>query len=333
VTGSGTYYYGAQVTLTAVAATGYEFANWSGPLGSSTDNPFTFEMPAENVMYGAGAFAITYTITYNDVDQAELNPAEYTIETETFTLVNPAREGYEFMGWTGSNGTTPQMTVTIQKGTYGDLEYTANWKEEGTGSVLDNYTDVNPEAWYASYVEYVIENGLMTGSSSTTFNPDAIIDRASMVTILYRISGDNVTASPKEKAAWIAGSREKFEDVAPNAWYEEAIAWAYYKEVTNGTSPTTFNPDGLITREQFVVFLYKFSNYLGQGTEERADLTEYPDCQSVSSWAVDGVSWGVKVGLLTGKGQPDGTTLLAPQGEASRAEAATLICRFHQRQN
>ena len=457
VIGAGTYQFEELVELQFVIAPGYELDHIeiNAELLEFDAEGCMFMMPAEDVEIHVEVVPVVYSITYTDVDQAELNPATYTIETETFTLVNPTRDGYKFIGWTGSNGDAPEMTVTIEKGTIGDLNFTACWEkaqvivqddelivEEGavvevvseeipeealeeeapelmeyvTGeeefcqvyeitlivdeeevheefgaltlifnvgteyagkkavvyhrhengevtseevtvaedgtvtirvtdlscfmisiqedesiNVLDIFTDLNEGDWFLPYVEYVVEQGLMNGTGNgTTFAPNLTINRASMVTILYRISGDNVTASPEEKAAWIANSREHLTDVIPNFWYEEAIAWAYTKGVTSGTGDgTTFSPEGVITREQFVLFLYKFSNYLGYDTSERADLTTFADYETVDSWAMDGMAWGVGAGLMTCKTG----NRLAPLDEASRAEAATLISRFHQKHN
>ena len=131
-------------TITAPAdptREGYEFAGW--------DKTIPTTMPAENVTITATWTPITYTIVYylNGGTVAEgANPEEFTIETESFTLVNPTREYYDFKGWTGTKLTGPTMTVTIAKGSVDDREYTATWEKctynvsiTGAGVTASNY--------------------------------------------------------------------------------------------------------------------------------------------------------------------------------------------------
>ncbi|MBP3577015.1 MAG: InlB B-repeat-containing protein, partial [Lachnospiraceae bacterium] len=134
-----TIYYGAQATVNAETKTGYAWdssAAWSGTL-SSGDQNYTFTMPAKDVILTAKASLVSYPITYHlDGGTVTGNPTTYTVE-DTFTLNNPSKNGYEFQGWTGSNGEIPEMSVTIAKGTTGNLEFYANWEN------LEYYLAVN----------------------------------------------------------------------------------------------------------------------------------------------------------------------------------------------
>lgn len=100
--------------------------------------------------------------------------------------------------------------------------------------------------------------------------------------------------------------------------------------MVSGTSATTFNPDGQITREQFALMMYNFAKkYLGIDVSVSTRLGDtFPDASDVSSWVGDAMTWAVEQGLITGKAVGN-QRLLAPGGQASRAEAATMIMRFH----
>ena len=122
--------YGSTLEIKAIAAPGYRFTKWGD---GETKNPRTVKAN-EAVTLEASADAVEYAIAYElgggALKAGETNPETYTAETETFTLNNPTREGYIFAGWTGSNGTTPELTVEIKQGTMGELRFTANWTTE-----------------------------------------------------------------------------------------------------------------------------------------------------------------------------------------------------------
>ena len=115
-------------TLTNPTKTGYTFNGWTGSNGSSPQTSVTISKGSQgDKTYTANWTAVTYTITYNLNGGSANNPTSYNIDTTTFTLANPTKTGYTFNGWTGSNGSSPQTSVTISKGSQGDKTYTANW--------------------------------------------------------------------------------------------------------------------------------------------------------------------------------------------------------------
>ena len=109
----------------------YAFAQWSDGRMNAV---YTVDSARRKIELTASANAVEYAIAYElgggTLKAGEMNPETYTVEMETFTLNNPTREGYIFTGWTGSNGTTPELTVKIEQGTTGELEFTANWTTE-----------------------------------------------------------------------------------------------------------------------------------------------------------------------------------------------------------
>ena len=145
-TPAGSYEAGTEITLTATAQAGYTFTGWtsSNPalVGNQTDASINFNMPTGNITMTPSAklneYHITYDLAEGTLESGKTNPTTYTVETDAITLNNPVREGYIFTGWTGSNGTTPQKTVTIAKGSTGDKNYTANWTKDTTSIDTEN---------------------------------------------------------------------------------------------------------------------------------------------------------------------------------------------------
>ena len=179
------------------------------------------------------------------------------------------------------------------------------------------FSDVPPEGhWAHESIDFMIEEGYMNGTSATgkVFSPDVTTSRAMIVQILYKMDGQPATEGDLA-----------FQDVKQGDWFYNAILWAYENGVANGTSATTFNPNGDVTREQIASFLYKHYK-----SEEEVDLTildAFPDGEKVSSWAREALAWAVDAGIITGKGRTDGT-YLDPQGLATRAEVATMNYRY-----
>ena len=181
-----------------------------------------------------------------------------------------------------------------------------------TVDVSDLFIDIARDAWYKDAVQYAYDNGLMTGTSATTFEPEATTTRAMIVSILARL--ENVTT------AEAAG----FADVDDNDWYATAVNWAANVGVVNGYEDNTFQPNTAITREQLAAILMNYAAYKGYDVSARADLSHYSDADSISSWANDVLLWAVAEGLLTGV--TDDT--IAPQAHATRAQVAAILQRF-----
>ena len=174
------------------------------------------------------------------------------------------------------------------------------------------FTDVKKSAWFYNNVVYVIEKGMMTGTGTNTFEPNATTTRGMIVTILYRLE--------KEPSA----GTSPFTDVDANQWYAKAVAWAAANGVVNGTSPTTFNPNDPITREQMAAILYRYASFKGYDVTGKADLAGYTDAAQISDYAKDAMSWANQAGLIGGVS----ATTLQPQGSAIRAQVATILMRF-----
>ena len=179
--------------------------------------------------------------------------------------------------------------------------------------IVDPFVDVSIDSWYADAVQYVYENGMMSGTSETTFSPDLTTTRGMIVTILYRMENEPAGTGPTA-----------FTDVAAAQYYANAVAWAAQNGIVSGTTATTFAPNSAITREQMAAILYRYAQFKGYDVSAKADLSVYTDAASVGAYAVDAMAWANGAGLITGTS----ATTLTPAGNATRAQVAAILMRF-----
>lgn len=209
----------------------------------------------------------------------------------------------------GSDWSDTDVAAVFDDSAYhSDLIGTASGRRYGalayTGSP---FSDVANDAWYAQPVGWVYDRDLMLGTADGLFSPDEATSRAMLVTILWRVAG-----------APAASSASTFADVAPDAWYADAIAWAGENDIVSGYSADRFGPNDPVTREQFAAILYNLS-----GSDASADLSAFADAASVSAWAAPAMQWAVATNLL--HGYDDNT--LHPQGATTRSETAAILSR------
>ena len=191
-----------------------------------------------------------------------------------------------------------------------------------TGSDVDvtqMFTDVTKN-WAYPGIQYCVTHGIMGGMGDGTFAPTGTTTRAQIVQILYNLEGTPA----------VSGTTP-FTDLTAN-WYKPAILWAYQNNVVAGTSPTTFDPDQPVTREQIAVILtqYMFHVLKMERTWTPADLSKFPDGAQVSSWAKEAMQDAVALGLINGTKASDGEVYLDPQGSAARQQVATILMNFCQ---
>lgn len=177
------------------------------------------------------------------------------------------------------------------------------------------YDDITPEAWYHDETVYAIEHGLMNGISERRFDPNGCVSRAMLVTILYRCEG----------APDVSGLTNPFVDVLDGQWYAEAVTWAFDNGIVNGVSPSSFAPNRYITREQIAAILYRYAQFKGEdvSVSNPEALAAFPDCDIISAYAVDAVTWTVERGIIKGI---YGT--LSSEALAVRAEIAAMLMRY-----
>ena len=175
------------------------------------------------------------------------------------------------------------------------------------------FTDTTKGTWYQGAVEYVYRNGIMTGTSATTFEPGITLSRAMVAQILYNLEGQPDIS--EENLGYPYG------DVDAEAWYGDAVYWARINGVATGYEDNTFRPDKAVTREELAQMLYNYAKYKEIILPAVGDLSKFPDGDEVSSWAKTAMSWAT--GLKVINGYEDNT--LRPSGNTTRAEAASMI--------
>lgn len=192
----------------------------------------------------------------------------------------------------------------------------------GTSCPSYGFRDVaGPADWSHEGIDYCVRRSLMVGTGVGTFSPNAVCSRAQIVQILYNLSGDTTD---------YGNYYLPFTDVAPGDWFYEAVAWAYANDIVAGTSATTFAPNVDITREQMTVILYGYTaKYAPAFTGGGTSLGQFPDAGSVANWAYAAMNWAVGNGLISGI-ESYGVIYLAPQGNATRAQASAIIMRYCQ---
>lgn len=181
-----------------------------------------------------------------------------------------------------------------------------------------------PSIWSHEGLDYCIYHGYIAGTSATTVTPDGECTRAMIVSILYRVQGEPAKVNGYELKKLAA----PFDDVERGCWYTDAIWWAKLTGVVSGMSPSTFAPDGEITRAQLAVILYNYTKqFAPESLTETGSLTGFPDAGSVPSWARTEMAWAVGNGLISGVGE-NGVSYLRPEGCATRAQVATILMNY-----
>ena len=250
----------------------------------------------------------SYTTTVSTDENNTLNGT--IIDRDDFDVAYNTNTEY------GSNaGSDRNEDVTIQEPTGGDDAMGGDKPPEMPGGETAlPFTDVSSDHWAYNDIVDIYNAGLMTGTASDAFSPELSINRAMIVSILYRLEDEP------------AVSDSGFTDVADDAWYAQAVAWAKANNIVSGYSDTTFGPEDVLTREQFAAILYRYAAYKGYDTTiaDGADLNAYTDANSISDGFDNVVLWANNKGYINGMT----TTTLAPQGTTTRAQAAAILLRF-----
>ncbi len=211
-----------------------------------------------------------------------------------------------------AGATTAKVTYTIYnnktKIDTGSLTFTVI--QQTKSNYFSDVTESNTGKWSANSIDFMSANELVTGTAAKTFSPNQTMTRAMLVTILYRVAD-----KPSVKNV-----SNPFTDVKPGTYYYDAVLWAYKNNIVTGTSNTTFNPNGAVTREQIAAILYRYAG----SPRVNASLKGYSDQNKVSTYATTAMEWAVKNGIITGKS----ATTLDPTGKGTRAEVAVMLHRY-----
>ena len=271
------------------------------------------------------------TVSFNG-KEVTLTPAD-----KDQPLPKASKEDKIFTGWIfmikGEDGTTaeipggPFMTLTedlltaLSKAEPEDITATPNFKDKPkdpepvtpvtpvtpsapaqlpqnpNAGTNGKFTDVSANAWYASAVNYAVTNGLMNGTGTGKFSPNADTTRGMIVTMLARLEGQNTSGTP---------------------WYAAGQKWAMDAGISDGTNMT-----GAITREQLAAILFRYAKQKGYDVSKSVELNGFEDANTVSTYATDAMRWAVASGLIQGSANK-----LSPKSTASRAQVATILMRF-----
>lgn len=267
---------------------------------------------------GGGGGGTQYTLSYETNGGSEVKTTTHINGTTVNLTATPTKEGYTFDGWYADEALTSKITsvkMDENKTVY------AGWKENEKPKTDDHecpsahLKDVDENAWYHEYIDYVVEKGLMEGMADDLFGPNVTTSRAMIVAILYRLEGKPAVTGTSP-----------FDDVKDGRWYTDAIIWANRNGIVEGYGNGKFGPSDLITREQFAAIMYRYANFKGYDVSVGQDtnILSYDDASEVSDWAMEAMQWAVGSGLITGRTE----TTLVPKGNATRAEAAAILMRF-----
>lgn len=264
----------------------------------------------------------SYDITLPSIDHGTITTdAKSARKGELVTITAVPDEGFAL----------DTLTVTDQRGktvalTDNDDESFSFIMPSGRITIEATFTEIVPEApvvfvdaregdWFYSDVVFVSERGLMVGVDENHFAPHELTSRAMLVTVLYRLEGEPTA------------ERSGFSDVAEDAWYSGAVAWAEENGIVSGHTDGTFAPNAAMSREQMATMLYRYACVKGYDTSARADLSGYNDQDDISTYAQEALSWCKAVGIVGGVDE----TTLSPQSGAERAQVAAMLHRFIER--
>ena len=264
-------------------------------------------------------FIVTYYGNYRDMEviimdiKGSTHPLiieEVTIGDYKFTFSTPSSE--RFLVYSDGTFSTVKEAYEQKKLSKEDIKaiYQRHLSMEAQNHP---FTDVVEKDWFYGAVRYAYTNSLFKGVSETTFEPNSAMTRGMLAVVLYRIEGE-----PKVEGA------VAFTDVPADQYYYNAVLWANQKGIVNGTSETTFAPNDKITREQLATMMMRYAKFKGEDVDKVADLGIYKDNAQISDWAREGLRWANATGLITGRT----VNTIDPQGNATRAEVATVLMRF-----
>lgn len=327
---------GAALPTPANIPAGQRFGGWtfegiSGTYTTLTDDLLTQlsgkgTVTAKAYFYTPDSGATSYAIVVADSDHGTLTVSrDHAYRGNVVTVTAKPDKDYVVDQVTVTDKNGDAITLTDK----GDGQYTfkmpaskvdvkATFKKAeacdgGTACPSYQLKDVDKNAWYHGAVDYVVQQGLMGGTSATTFEPNTKTSRAMIVTILYRLENEpDVTVD------------NGFADVKKGQWYSDAISWAAANDIVNGYSDTQFGPNDSITREQMAAILYNYINYKGYDATASTDLDQYVDASQTSDWALESLKWANATGLITGTSD----VTIAPKGDATRAQVAAMLMRF-----
>ncbi|MGE4277716.1 MAG: S-layer homology domain-containing protein, partial [Lawsonibacter sp.] len=266
---------------------------------------------------GSGSSSTKQSVVVKSTENGTISANISTAASGTaVTITVTPKSGYELKSLKVSTASGTEVTLTDK----GNGQYTFTMPSTavtitGAFAAIEAklpYSDVQKGDWFYDAVDFVQEQGLMSGTGTTTFAPNMELSRAMIAQILYKIE-----QTPTSSGA-------SFTDVAAGQWYSDAIIWASQKGIVSGYGNGQFGPNDSITREQLAAILYSYVQYKKPGTTATGSLDAFRDGASASDWAKESLIWAVNQGLMSGKTG----NILDPKGTATRAEVAQILMKF-----
>lgn len=189
--------------------------------------------------------------------------------------------------------------------------------QPGLAASSADFSDVPEDSWYTEAVRYTVERGMLRGVAEGLFGPKRAMDRAMLVTVLWRMAGAPASAGELP-----------FKDLSEDGYYLDALRWAVSNHLTAGVDATHFGPHRKVTREQLAAMLYRYAALLGRAESGQVNLKTYPDGGNASAYARDPLRWAISNRLLQGA-LSEGINYLRPRKDTTRAEAAVILMGFH----
>ena len=252
---------------------------------------------------GGGSSSPSYSVTIpNKTENGTVTVSPRSAEKgDTVTITAKPDSGYQLDDLTVTDKNGKELKLTDKgNGKYtftmpaSKVTVTPTFVKIAQQPTGKTFVDVAKSDWFADAVAYVTDKGLMNGTGSDTFSPNASTTRGMLMTVLARYAGEDTTGG--------------------SPWYQKGMNWAKAKGVSDGT-----NPEVNITREQLVTMLYRYAG----SPKANGSLDSFSDAASVSSYAVNAMQWAVANGIVNGSNGK-----LNPQNNATRAEVAAILMRF-----
>ena len=270
------------------------------------------------------------TVASDMVNGKVVADAETALEGGTVTITVTPDEGYKLKTLTvAGEGKLVVDTVDKGNGKYtftmpaSDVTVSASFVklpcDGGAKCPSKAFSDLDVTKWYHKATDYAITHHLMEGVGGNVFDPNATLSRAMMVQILY--NNENKPA---------VDTKESFSDVKDGDWFKKAVLWGVDNGIVFGYEDNTFRPNQNITREEMVTILYRYARFQKQDVTVNEDLAKYADAGKVQSYAKDAFRWAVGNGIVNGMDTTPDT--IAPQGNATRAQAAQVLMKYLDRE-
>lgn len=313
VTGGGEYIPGTEVTLTATPDNGYHFVGWTvtgAAVSDLTAATITFTMPQSGNVTVEAAFEPIP----GDSDSTGVSSEVVSAQVgEVVQVKLPAGESESTYVpcYTDSSGKI--VYVPISAVIDGYVTFLA--PKDATYRFASNPAGFQDVAghWAEDSIAFCASRGIFQGVGDDRFAPNAPMNRAMFVTVLYRLAGSPAVSSG-----------EGFSDVADDIWYTDAVLWGKATGISTGYGGGLFGPDDPVTREQMCAMLVRWLDYMGYELPAVKDAKTFTDADQFSSWARDPISFAQTSGLINGL--PGGA--FAPKNNATRAENSAVFQRM-----